>query len=183
MRWRKWNYVLHRDLGYLCVGLTLIYAISGVVVNHTAHDFNPSYIIEKVNAKVSPLVDGSRPDMAYVNQVLTELGEQGSFKNVAHLSADTIRIFVQGNNIDVNLVNGMVLQEKVSKKPVFFEVNFLHLNKHKGVWTWIADGYAVALCLLGLSGLLMIRGKNKARGIILTLAGILLPLVFLLLVL
>ena len=31
---RKWNRIIHRDLGYIAVGLSLVYAISGVVVNH-----------------------------------------------------------------------------------------------------------------------------------------------------
>jgi len=29
MKWRKWNNILHRDIGYLCVGLTVVY-VSGV---------------------------------------------------------------------------------------------------------------------------------------------------------
>ena len=36
MKWRKWNKIIHRDLGYLCFGLTIIYVISGVAVNHIA---------------------------------------------------------------------------------------------------------------------------------------------------
>ena len=31
-KWRRWNNVLHRDLGYLCVALTIVYAISGIAV-------------------------------------------------------------------------------------------------------------------------------------------------------
>ena len=34
MKWRKWNIIIHRDLGYLCFGLTILYVISGVAVNH-----------------------------------------------------------------------------------------------------------------------------------------------------
>ena len=42
---RRWNNLLHRDIGYLCVGMTLIYAISGIVLNHfKAGDFqHPDY--------------------------------------------------------------------------------------------------------------------------------------------
>ncbi len=32
MKWRKWNSIIHRDLGYFLVGLTVIYAISGLFV-------------------------------------------------------------------------------------------------------------------------------------------------------
>ena len=44
-KWRRWNNILHRDIGYLAVGLTVVYAISGVAVNHRA-DWNPSYTFE-----------------------------------------------------------------------------------------------------------------------------------------
>ncbi|MBM9514465.1 PepSY-associated TM helix domain-containing protein [Desulfogranum marinum] len=179
MRWRKWNFILHRDIGYLCIGLTLIYAISGVAVNHTSHSFNPSYTIEKSAATVSKLEDGKQPDREYVNQVLAELGETGTFKNVAMLNPSTMRIFIEGNSIDVTLATGAVIQEKIARKPGLFEMNYLHLNKHKKSWTLIADIYAIALGLLAVTGLLMIRGKNKLRGILFTSAGIALPLLFL----
>lgn len=181
MRWRKWNYYIHRDLGFLCIGLTLIYAISGILVNHTSHEFNPNYRIENVAAQVSPLAAGVKPDMDYVRKVLEELGEGGKFRNVAMLNAEKIRIFVDGNNIDVNLATGEVLQQKISRKPVMFEINYLHLNKEKGSWTWIADIYAVSLALLAFTGLLMIRGRNKVRGILLTSLGFAVPAVCLLL--
>ncbi len=48
---RKWNRVIHRDLGYIAVGLTLIYAISGFVVNHV-HDWNPNYEITHIKSNI-----------------------------------------------------------------------------------------------------------------------------------
>ena len=63
--------------------------------------------------------------------------------------------------------------------PLLHAVNFLHLNSYKKAWTWVADIYAVSLILLALTGLFMIRGKRKMRGILLTIVGSLVPLVFL----
>ncbi|MEK7239068.1 MAG: hypothetical protein AAB224_00640 [Gemmatimonadota bacterium] len=34
--WRRWSIVLHGDVGYLAVAMTLAYAISGIAVNHIA---------------------------------------------------------------------------------------------------------------------------------------------------
>ena len=180
MGWRRLNHVLHRDIGYLCIGLTIIYAISGVVVNHTSHGFNPSYTIEKSTAEVTPLTPGSQPDSAYVGQVLQQLGETAVLKNVAMLSPGIIRIFVEGNTLDVHLATGHVQQEKISRRPVLFAMNYLHLNKAKGLWTWLADVYAIALLLVALTGMLMIRGRSKWRGILLTSIGFLGPLLYLL---
>ena len=33
-RWRAWLRAVHRDFGYLAVGLTMIYAFSGIAINH-----------------------------------------------------------------------------------------------------------------------------------------------------
>ena len=44
-QWRRWNNILHRDIGYVCVALTVIYAVSGIAVNHI-HDWNLNYRIE-----------------------------------------------------------------------------------------------------------------------------------------
>ncbi|MBC8316421.1 MAG: PepSY-associated TM helix domain-containing protein [Desulfobulbaceae bacterium] len=179
MKWRRINYVLHRDIGYLCIGLTLIYAISGVVLNHISHQFNPSYNIKKSETYIKPFPAGTEPDMTLVDDILSQLNETGAFKNVAMLSPGNIRIFVEGNTLDVQLATGKTLQEKVTRRPLLFEVNYLHLNKAKGVWTYLADIYCVLLGLLAITGFLMIRGKVKTRGIILTLLGFIIPIIFL----
>ena len=44
--WRKWNNILHRDAGYLVVGMTIIYALSGIALNHL-RDWNPSYEVTR----------------------------------------------------------------------------------------------------------------------------------------
>ena len=183
MGWRRWNHALHRDFGYFCIGLTIIYAVSGIAVNHTSHGFNPSYTIEKSVATVSPLKGGETPDQNYIDKILSELQTGEKYKNGAMLSPGTIRIFTEGNTIDIDLRTGTAKIEKVKKIPLLFEWNYLHLNKAKGLWTWIADMYGVALTLLAISGLLMIRGRNKRRGIMLTIAGVLPPVVYLFVVL
>ena len=179
MKWRRWNHILHRDIGYLCIGLTLIYAISGIAVNHISHTFNPSYIIEKTQAEVTPLDAGERPNQDYLDGVLNQLAIEEPFKNGAMLSPGQIRIFTENFTVDVVLNSGKAQLEKVTKIPVLYEFNFLHLNKAKGAWTWIADIYGIALCFLAISGMLMIRGRTLTRGIILTLAGALLPAAYL----
>jgi hypothetical protein len=180
MNWRKWNYLLHRDIGYLCIGLTLVYAISGVAVNHISPGFNPSYTVEKSTVAVTPLAAGGKPDMEFIRAVLAETGETAAYKNAAMVSPETLRIFVRDNTLDVQMRTGQVSMEKIRRKPILYEANYLHLNKAKGSWTWLADAYGIGLCLLALTGLLMIRGKQKKRGIILTAAGFLVPLVYLL---
>ena len=33
IQWRRLNRALHRDIGYLAAGMTLIYALSGILLN------------------------------------------------------------------------------------------------------------------------------------------------------
>jgi hypothetical protein len=77
------------------------------------------------------------------------------------------------------LATGKVLQEKVARRPILFESNYLHLNKAKGVWTYIADAYAILLVVMAITGLLMIRGRTKVRGFILTGVGLAIPVIYL----
>ena len=76
-----------------------------------------------------------------------------------------------------------MLQEKVSRRPLLLELNYLHLNKAKGLWTLLADIYVIGLFLVALTGMLMIRGKSRWRGIILTGTGFLIPLFYLMIML
>jgi hypothetical protein len=59
--------------------------------------------------------------------------------------------------------------------------NSLHLNHYRGLWTYRADLYAVALFLLAVTGMFVIKGKKgiTGRGAWLTGIGVLIPLVFL----
>lgn len=180
-KWREWLRILHRDIGYLTAGLTVIYAISGIAVNHTA-DWNPNYIVEKSITKIDPIPDSVLTSRALVFDILSKLGEKGKLKNSFAPKPNTLNIFVEGNTISVNLKTGEVSQEKIKSRTIIRESNFLHLNSPKKIWTFVADIFAVALGFLAISGLFMIKGKNgiKGRGFWLSMIGMLLPIIFLL---
>jgi len=181
MNWRKWNYAVHRDLGFLCIGLTLIYALSGIAVNHIA-DWNPNYVIERVDAQVDPLPSGVI-NPAIIPSILLQLGETQGHENAFQPDPDNLWIYVETRMIRVHLPSGKVKHERVKRRPFWYPLNFLHLNHPKKAWTWIADVYAGALFLLAFTGLLMISKKTglKTRGLVLTGAGVVVPILFLLL--
>lgn len=177
MNWRRWNSLLHRDIGFLCVGLTLVYAISGVAVNHIA-EWNPSYRVERIETNIGP-VAGKPTDPATIRMILARLDEQGNLENSYRPDPVSLQLFVDGRSILVNLASGQVTHDRAIPRPGLREMNFLHLNHPKGVWTWIADLYAVALAFLAVSGLFMIRRATLRRGLLLSGAGVALPLIFL----
>ncbi len=91
-------------------------------------------------------------------------------------------IYLKGGHIDVELSSGDVKLTRVRNRPLFSEVNYLHYNKPKKLWTWFSDLFAFSLILLAISGLIMVRGKKgiKGRNGLLLALGILIPLIFLL---
>lgn len=180
IQWRKWNRILHRDIGYIAAGLTIIYAISGIAVNHVS-DWNPNYSIENYTCNIGPVPDSLLDSKSLIPDILEQLGEKGKVKNSVFPDSTTLNIYVEGNTVSVNLKTGEVIEEKVKSRRGLRETNFLHLNHAKKAWTYVADVFAVALCFLAISGLFMIRGKKgiTGRGAWLTALGIIIPLVFL----
>jgi hypothetical protein len=55
LRWRPRLRGLHRDFGYLVVGLTFVYAASGLAVNHI-EDWDPNFTqFERTHELAAPL--------------------------------------------------------------------------------------------------------------------------------
>ena len=180
MNWRKWNNIIHRDMGYLCFGLTIIYVISGIAVNHI-DIWNPSYKIEHLKTSIEPVPATTQLSMQTVHNILKEVGETGLYKNSFRPDPGTLQIFVEGNTLTVTLASGEVLQEKVMARPVLRQMNYLHLNHPKKLWSWFADLYALCLGALAISGLFVLKGKKgiTGRGAWFTGAGIIVPFIFL----
>ena len=177
MSWRHWNSILHRDIGFLCIGLTLVYAISGVAVNHIS-DWNPSYSVERIETNIGP-VSGNPMSAETISTILARLGETGRLESSYRPGPDSLQLFVEGRSILVDLGSGHVVHDRAVPRPGLREMNFLHLNHPKKSWTWVADIYAVALGFLAVSGMLMMRGKTLRRGVVLAAIGFILPLLFL----
>ncbi len=182
MSWRKWNRIIHRDLGYIAFGLTLVYAISGLAVNHV-RDWNANYIIEKTSLNVGAVAEISTAvTTAQIEKVLQAVGAKGSVQKTFPLSPEQLQIFLTKSSLLLNVKTGEVLFEKISPRRGFIEMNALHLNELRGSWTLIADLFAVVLIVLAVSGIIMIKGKKglSGRGKWLTMAGVVLPVVYIL---
>jgi hypothetical protein len=180
MNWRKLNRILHRDIGYFFFGMTIIYALSGIALNHI-NDWNPSYIIETEQVKMESLPsDPSAIDQEEARKIAAEFDEAKDYKNFYFPEPNSLKIFIEDGSITINLETGKGQLEKTSRRPVFYEVNYLHYNPGQW-WTWFSDIYAVGLIIIAVTGLFILRGKKgiKGRGAWLTLLGILVPLLFL----
>lgn len=179
MHWRRLLIITHRDVGYLLAGLTIAYAVSGLAVNH-AEDWNPTYSIRKETHAVGTLPVGDLPAAARVALERLEISE--SPESIVPAGPERVRIFLTNRTLTVDVAKQQVSDERVSPRPFLSQVNFLHLNRGKGVWTWIADLYAVGLLFMAVSGMFIVKGRLGlgGRGLWLLLAGLVPPIVFVL---
>ncbi|MFO8235514.1 MAG: PepSY-associated TM helix domain-containing protein [Bacteroidales bacterium] len=180
MKWRKINRILHRDLGFFFFGMTIIYALSGIALNHI-EDWNPSYIIHTDEFKVDGIPeDQSEIDKNYILQLVENHDQKENFKNYYFSGPNTLKIFIDNGNIEIDIENGEGKIEKTKRRPIFYEVNYLHYNPQKW-WTWFSDIYAFGLIIIAVTGLFIIRGQKgiTGRGAWLTIIGILIPILFL----
>lgn len=182
VRWRGWNRVVHRSLGYLCAGLTLVYAASGLAVNHIA-DWNPSYIIRSDTVRLGAVPEDAAVSSAFIGGVLQQLDLAGPVRGTFRSAPDRMEIFLEAGTVSVDLASGEATFEQVRDRPGLRQLNFLHLNEPKRLWTAVADLFALALMLLAITGLFMVKGRQgiTGRGAWFLGAGLLIPLAFLLL--
>ncbi|PLX99081.1 MAG: hypothetical protein C0623_10295 [Desulfuromonas sp.] len=181
MNWRKWNHALHRDIGYLCIGLTLIYALSGIAVNHI-RDWNPNYKVVKSITQLPPSGFTGVISEDQVLQLLGKLGEKSTYDNIFQNDPESVMVFVEGRVIQYDFPSGKVVHERIEPRSFWYPLNFLHLNHPKKAWTWMADLYAGGMILLALTGLLLLpKGRMRKRCLILTAAGCGIPILFLML--
>ncbi len=173
---------LHRELGFLAVGLTLVYAISGVAVNHIA-DWNPNWVIGEQVFHIDPVAAGETPAVAAAVLAQLRLSEGEIVKTTWRAAPDRLHVFLTNAKLDVELATGKVVRTGHVPRPFFADVNYLHLNHGKGAWTIIADVYAGVLAVMALTGIFLVRGRKglAGRGGVLLALGLALPLLYLVL--
>jgi hypothetical protein len=176
-KWRKWNRAIHRDFGYLFFGMVLVYAISGIAINHI-DDWNPNYVILTEDIKVDP--PGLEINKDQIKKILEPFNESDNYKSHYFPNDEVVKIFLKNGTAYINLLSGNGLIENTKRRPLFREVNYLHYNPIK-YWTWYSDIFAGALILLGISGVLISRGAAgiTKRGAWMTIFGILIPVIYL----
>ena len=180
---RKGSRVIHRDLSFFFSGLVVIYAISGLVLNHKK-DFNSDYVIKQHHITVSgsfPMAE-AQIDKDIVLQWLQPLDEAKNYTRYYFPSEGQIKVFIKGgSSLVVDMQTGTALYESFKKRHVISAFNRLHYNPNRW-WTAFSDIFVISLLVITLSGCILVKGPKGlwGRGGILLLAGILVPLAFIL---
>jgi len=176
-RARGWLRAVHRDVGYLAVGLTIVYALSGLAVNHIA-DWDPNFRHVDRTWELGPIAETD--DAAAAKLVLSKLSITETPTDVYRGAPDALEILLEHRTLHVDTQTGHVEDEGREPRFVLRAANWLHLNRGKKGWTRFADAYAVGLLLLATSGLFMIPGRKGllGRGAVLVAIGIAIPILF-----
>lgn len=176
---RKFNRASHRDLGYFFLGMILIYALSGIAINHL-EDWDPNYQIEIWDEPIEQQYTEANFNNAEARKLLKEWNINGRYRKFYWRTNEQIKVFFKGGTAIIYPYENTATIETLSRRPIFHMVNWLHYNPN-AYWTWFSDIFAVALILLGISGMFILKGKNglKWRGTILISAGLLIPLIYL----
>lgn len=181
-RLRLWARPLHRDLGFFFAGITLIYAVSGIAVNHSGA-WDPSFEIDI--EEVSFQLPEQQRDLTeqHILDNLDHLGiARADYRTFACPSPSRVKVYLKNGSIDAKHGQPVATYETIRRRPLLYEVNFLHLNP-KGWWTVFSDAFAVALILIAITGLVLTSGRSglTRRGGLLLALGLVAPFMALLL--
>lgn len=178
MKIRKFLRILHRDFGYFIVGMTIVYGLSGIFLNHR-HDFNPDYkiFITDFQVKLPDLNDLTALD---IKSALESVNEDVIFKKHYINKDGNIKIFIENGEAVINPETGKGTMHYLQKRPFIFEINILHRASIGTLWKWVSDLMAVILIFVAVSGLFLLKGKRGFGrwGWWLMIAGIIVPLFF-----
>jgi hypothetical protein len=105
MKLAKLNRVTHRDIGYLITGLTIIYALSGIALNHK-HNWNPNYIFDNRTFTTDIPITRESFNNEVAQQVLKSIQVEPEFKTYHFPTGNKVTIFLDGGFIQINTLTG-----------------------------------------------------------------------------
>jgi hypothetical protein len=177
--WRPWLRAMHRDIGYVVVGLTFIYALSGLAVNHLTDwsDGDASFKTYSATHAMGPLAGD---DQAVADVLRKRLAIREVPRELYRATPDELEVIFDKRSLHVNTSTGVVVDEGQKPRFILRVANWLHLNRGKKAWTYVADAYAASLLILAMSGMFMIAGKKGliGRGALLVGLGIAIPVLY-----
>jgi len=180
----QWMRSLHRDLGYFTIGLTLIYALSGIVLSARGL----GWFKQKLNNQIIMKTQIQNKEF---NKVFIDVIKKGQLpiifpeNSYRHLNRLHLKIVKEDHNIihfnawkSLNIfynTQSGITNVSFKKYPQAIEI-FLDAHKasHESAWFYLAMFYSVVLSFFAISAMFMVKGKYgfKRRGMYLMAAGI-----------
>lgn len=173
---------LHRDLGYLYIGLIISFALSGILMNHREYWEPEKFTVEKYTIAVKlPSKDKLNDDYAKQLTKLLLIDDVLKFNEVKD---GKYNLYYNNHNVSINLdkPSGEVIH--FYKTPLISQMMQLHKNTSNW-WIYYGDVFGLSLITIAITGAIMIpAGKFsfKNRGWKLAVLGIIFPIIVLFLV-
>lgn len=165
----KWLRVIHRDLGFMMVGLSIVYGVSGMYLNHIK-DTDPAFHTKQGTLHFPTGLD---------SETLTAEIDVAPIKKILVLDSEHLQVLMDGGIGVYNINTGDFDYETHKRKPIVYWVNRLHYNRLNG-WSFMGDIFAISLITLAITGAVIVRGKKgiTGRGLIYLLIGISIPVLY-----
>ncbi len=167
---RNW----HRDLGYFFIGLTLIYGVSGIILNLKDAEKDPAYKEIRFSEKIQ---GNLMPDEL---KEIWSLQIESEFKLNRIIPANnSYKLFLNSGTGYYIPATGELSFTTYKKRNLVKFINNIHYNSGKR-FTWLVNIFAVCLIFLAISGGIILKGKYgfKKRGWWLILAGLAVPVIW-----
>jgi hypothetical protein len=148
---------LHRDIGFLLIGLTLVYGLSGIVFIYRDTDFLKQE--RRIERQLSPGI----PD--------SELGTALHLRNVSVVRTEGDVVYFQNGTYDRK--TGMASYSDKTLPAWLEKLNTLHRASSRSRVHWFTTLYGVLLLFLALSSFWMFKPGSRLfwRGTIFAAAG------------
>ncbi len=175
MKWNsvvKWLRAVHRDLGFLMVGVSVIYGVSGMIVNHMGAT-DPAFKTVQETINIEKNLMNSELPAAFERRALPTV------KRVARIDEELSRIMLEGGVGIYSSTTGELTYELHKRRPVVYWFNRLHYNR-VGKWHYMGDLFAASLIFFAISGIFMVPGNKgiKGRGKWYLLVGVAIPILY-----
>ncbi len=177
------NRSLHRDVAYFYIGLIIAFSFSGIILNHRQDWYPMDYSYESKEVQLAIPTEAAELDSETYLRKASEKWELSDAYDGHRIRGNELRVFYKDNIIlDANIETGAAVLEYKRKVPLLGHTMTLHKSTNN-FWIWYSDIFGVAMLTIAVTGMLITKGSNsfKKRGWKLALAGLIFPLLFLIL--
>jgi hypothetical protein len=172
---------LHRDLGYFYIGLIVSFAFSGLMMNHR-ESWHPEKYTSETKAIEVTLPAESEINDGFAEDLGKKLGIDDKFRRQM-VKKGTFKMSFENHDVEIDLETGKGEIVSFIKTPIISQAMKLHKST-SNFWIYYSDIFALSLITIALTGTIMIKAGKfswKNRGWKLAVAGVVFPLLFLIL--
>lgn len=172
---------IHRDFAYFYLGLIISFSLSGIFLNHRRVWHPMRYQYANTEIALTQPVTAEQVDDDFLKTFSAEYGIEAAPRRYA-VDNNVLHITYPDHEVEVNLDSGKGKIGEYRQTPLLGQMTELHVTTNDW-WIYYSDIFGLAMLTIAITGMFISKGQMsfRKRGWKLALAGILFPLVFLVL--